>query len=124
MKLKEMVERNFSEVFDEYGFRFVGNQSDRRAGKMGEGCETVEFSSSAFRLRIERSDGEVNALLLHVTWDRWRYVRELSDPNLRDAPVEEVLARVPDHWLSDEEMLAGLVPPVTVALKYSESIQT
>jgi hypothetical protein len=124
MSLKEAVEKHFADVFDGHEMKFVGSRSGGRDGKTGQVCESLEFSSALCRVRIERSDGEINAQLWHGSWERWRYVRELSEPGLRNASIEDLLARVPDRPLSDEEMLERLAPHIAAALQLVENMET
>lgn len=124
MSLKEMVEKHLAEVFDAHGLRFVRTELGGLDGKTGQVYESIEFSSALMRLRIERSDGEINAQIRHATWECWRYVREFSAVGLRDAPLEQLLARVPDRRRTDDEMLADLAHHVTVALQGVEKLKT
>lgn len=89
MSLKEMVEKHFAAVFNAHALSFAESQLGGRDGKTGEVCESLEFSSALFRLRIERSDGEINARPWHASWERWRYVREFSEPGLRNKSIED-----------------------------------
>ncbi len=124
MNLKEIVEKHFAAVFNAHKLNFAGSQLGGRDGKTGEACDSLEFSSALFRLRIERSDGEINARLWHTSWERWRYVREFSVPGPRDESIEDLLVRVPDRPLSDEEMLERLAPHVAAALEHVENLET
>lgn len=123
MSLREKVEKRFAEIIDAHEMKFVGSHAGERDGKTGQACESLEFGSSHISLRIERSDGEINAQLWCASWGCWPYVRELSEFGHRNAELEDLLARVPDRPLSDEEMLERLVPHITSALQRFENME-
>lgn len=116
MSLKEVVEEYLAEVFGAHRMGFIGSQFGGLDSKSGQVHERVEFGSAHIRLRIERRDGEINAQIRRTEWVHWRYVREISEHSLRNESLKELLTRVPDRPRTDDEMLAGLLSPITIAL--------